>query len=33
MTGTINAHYPPSNPLSKNYNPDQIKADYESWSP
>ena len=33
MTGTIHAHYPPSNPLSKNYNPDQIKADYESWSP
>ena len=33
MTGTIHAHYPPSNPLSKNYNPDRIKADYESWSP
>ena len=33
MTGTVHAHYPPSNPLSKNYNPDQIKVDYESWSP
>ena len=33
MTGTSEAHFPPSNPLSKNYNPDQIKVDYESWSP
>ncbi len=33
MTGTKNAHFPKSNPLSKNYDPDQIKADYEPWSP
>ena len=33
MTGTKDAHFPPSNPLSKDYKPDQIKADYESWSP
>ena len=22
-----------SNPLSNNYKPDEVKADYESWSP
>ena len=33
MTGTKDAHFPPSNPLSKDYKPDHIKADYESWSP
>ncbi len=33
MTGTKNASFPPANPLSKNFKPDQIKADYESWSP
>ena len=33
MTGTKEAHFPPSNPLSKDYKPGQIKADYESWSP
>ena len=33
MTGTKNAHFPPSNPLSKDYKTDQIKPDYESWSP
>ena len=33
MTGTKEAYYPSSHPLSKNYNPDEIKADYESWSP
>ena len=32
-TGTKEAYYPSSHPLSKNYNPDEIKADYESWSP
>ena len=33
MTGTNNAHFPQSNPLSKNYKSDHVKADYESWSP
>ena len=33
MTGTKEAHFPPSNPLSKDYKLDHIKADYESWSP
>ena len=33
MTGTKNAHFPPSNPISKDYKPNQLKADYESWSP
>ena len=33
MTGTKDAHFPASNPLSKNYKPNQIKADYEPWSP
>ena len=33
MTGTKDAHFPPSNPLSKDYKPDQIKTDYETWSP
>ena len=33
MTGTVDAHFPSSNPLSKNYKSDHIKADYESWSP
>ena len=33
MTGTKNAHFPSSNPLSSKYKPNQIKADYESWSP
>ena len=33
MTGTKDAHFPPSNPLSKDYKPDHVKGDYESWSP
>ena len=33
MTGSKEAHFPSSNPLSKHYKPDHIKADYESWSP
>ena len=33
MTGTQEAHFPPSNPLSKNYKSNQIKDDYESWTP
>ena len=33
MTGTKDAHFPSSNPLSKDYKPDHVKADYESWSP
>ena len=33
MTGTNEAYFPSSSPLSKNYKSDHIKADYESWSP
>ena len=33
MTGTKDAHFPSSNPLSKNYKPNHVKPDYESWSP
>jgi len=33
MTGTKDAYYPSSHPLSKNYNPDQIKDEHESWTP
>jgi len=33
MTGTKGAYFPSSHPLSQNYNPDQIKDDYESWTP
>ena len=32
-TGTNDAYYPDSYPLSKSYNEDAIKSDYESWSP
>ena len=33
MTGTDKAYYPNSHPLSKFYEPDEIKKDYDSWSP
>tara|TARA_B100000029_G_C17584766_1_gene960793 strand:+ start:723 stop:1076 length:354 start_codon:yes stop_codon:yes gene_type:complete len=33
MTGTKEAYFPPSHPLSKSYKSDQPKKDYESWSP
>jgi len=33
MTGTDQAYYPDSHPLSKSYNPDQIKNEYDSWKP
>ena len=33
MTGTENAYYPSSYPLSKSYKSDVIKKEYESWSP
>ena len=33
MTGTKAAYYPSSRPLSNDYNSDQIKEDYESWTP
>ena len=32
-TGTEDAYYPDSYPLSKSYNENTIKSDYESWSP
>ena len=33
MTGTKDAYYPKSHPLSKNYNPNEVKEDYEAWTP
>jgi len=33
MTGTNQAYYPDSHPLSKSYKPDIIKDEYDSWSP
>ena len=33
MTGTDQAYFPDSSPLSKSYDPDAIKSDYESWKP
>ena len=33
MTGTDQAYFPNSHPLSNNYNNDEIKDDYESWKP
>jgi NADH:ubiquinone oxidoreductase subunit len=32
-TGTDEAYYPDSHPLSKNYNGEAIKSEYESWKP
>jgi len=33
MTGTNQAYYPDSHPLSKSYKPDEIKDEYDSWNP
>tara|TARA_B110000116_G_scaffold266916_1_gene278427 strand:- start:913 stop:1266 length:354 start_codon:yes stop_codon:yes gene_type:complete len=33
MTGTDNAYYPSSHPLSKDYKFDEVKSEYDSWSP
>ena len=33
MTGTNKAYYPSSHPLSKSYQSDEPKKDYESWTP
>ncbi len=33
MTGTDRAYYPNSHPLSQSYNVEEIKKEYESWSP
>lgn len=33
MTGTDKAYYPSSHPLSKSYKPDEVKREYDSWSP
>jgi len=32
-TGTDEAYFPDSHPLSKSYNEDAIKSEYEPWSP
>jgi len=33
MTGTKKAYFPSSYPLSKSYESDKMKSDYESWNP
>ena len=33
MTGTDQAYFPDSHPLSKSHNPKEIKREYEPWSP
>ena len=33
MTGTDQAYYPDSHPLSKSFKADAIKEEYESWKP
>tara|TARA_B100001769_G_C21906503_1_gene489270 strand:+ start:225 stop:581 length:357 start_codon:yes stop_codon:yes gene_type:complete len=33
MTGTSEAYFPSSHPLSKNYDPDKQEDEYKSWSP
>ena len=33
MTGTENAYFPDSHPMSTSYDSDEIKNDYESWKP
>ena len=33
LTGTEDAYYPDSHPLSKSYNPDAVKSEYETWNP
>lgn len=32
-TGTVDAYYPNSHPLSKNINENKKQSDYESWKP
>ncbi len=33
MTGTDEAYFPSSHPLSKNYNPEKKQDEYKSWKP
>ncbi|MDC0226757.1 NADH-ubiquinone oxidoreductase subunit NDUFA12 family protein [Alphaproteobacteria bacterium] len=33
MTGTNKAYYPSSHPLSKSYNNEEVKKEYDSWNP
>ena len=33
MTGTNDAYFPSSHPLSKNYDPENKQDDYQSWIP
>ena len=33
MTGTKNAYFPSSHPLSKNYEPEKKQDEYKSWTP
>ena len=33
MTGTTNAYFPSSHPLSKSYKNNEVKNEYDSWSP
>ena len=33
MTGTSEAYFPSSHPLSKNYDPEKKRDEYKSWNP
>ncbi len=33
MTGTSEAYFPSSHPLSKNYDPEKKQEEYKSWTP
>ncbi len=33
MTGTSDAYFPSSHPLSKNYDPEKKEKEYKSWTP
>ncbi len=33
MTGTSEAYFPSSHPLSKNYDPEKKEEEYKSWTP
>ena len=33
MTGTSDAYFPSSHPLSKNYDPEKKEEEYKSWTP
>ena len=33
MTGTSDAYFPPSHPLSKNYDTEKKEEEYKSWTP